>query len=177
MQIDSFWIRWILIHFVLSMAVVIKWISSSFACESFQNLIGPNFLKLLNIGEQKIDLFCSLNGSCDKVNKFVFCMWILPELYGVECSFSVWFGKKLGLFQTIRGNDEIEGTIHVSCVKKAKVTFSKTNKGVFFNFSIKMCQMMFNWSGAPCKTALPIQPIYHKNGPHGLNWQCSLAGM
>ena len=123
MQIDSFWIRWILIHFVLSMAVVIKWISSSFACESFQNLIGPNFLKLLNIGEQKIYLFCSLNGSCDKVNKFVFCMWILPELYGVECSFSVWFGKKLGLFQTIRGNDEIEGTIHVSCVKKAKVTF------------------------------------------------------
>ena len=34
------------------------------------------------------------------------------------------------------------------------------------------------WSrfGATCKTALPTQPIYHKNGPNGLNWQCSLAG-
>jgi hypothetical protein len=30
--------------------------------------------------------------------------------------------------------------------------------------------------GATCKTAMPIQPIYHKNGPDGLNWQCSLAG-
>ena len=30
--------------------------------------------------------------------------------------------------------------------------------------------------GATCKTALPIQPIYRKNGPNGLNWQCSLAG-
>ena len=27
-----------------------------------------------------------------------------------------------------------------------------------------------------CKTALPIQPIYWKNGPNGLNWQYSLAG-
>ena len=24
--------------------------------------------------------------------------------------------------------------------------------------------------------ALPIQPIYHENGPNGLNWQCCLAG-
>ena len=29
---------------------------------------------------------------------------------------------------------------------------------------------------ASCKTALPIQPIYRKNGPNGLNWQCSLPG-
>ena len=27
-----------------------------------------------------------------------------------------------------------------------------------------------------CKTALPIQPIYRKNGPNGRNWQYSLAG-
>ena len=30
--------------------------------------------------------------------------------------------------------------------------------------------------GATCQTALPIQPIYSKNGPKGLNWHCSLAG-
>ena len=96
-------------------------------CESFQSYIRPKFFKLLKVREQNIDSFCSLNGSCDKVNKFVFCMWIFPELYGVECSFSVWFGKKLGLFQTIRGNDEIEGTIHVSYVKKAKLIFNNTN--------------------------------------------------
>ena len=24
--------------------------------------------------------------------------------------------------------------------------------------------------------AVPIQPIYLKNGPNGLNWQCCLAG-
>ena len=30
--------------------------------------------------------------------------------------------------------------------------------------------------GATCKTALPIQPIYRKNGPNGLNWQCCFAG-
>ena len=32
--------------------------------------------------------------------------------------------------------------------------------------------------GGTCKTALPIQTIYRKNGdgPNGLNWQCSLAG-
>ena len=29
--------------------------------------------------------------------------------------------------------------------------------------------------GATCLTALPIQPIYRKNGPKGLNWHCSLA--
>ena len=29
--------------------------------------------------------------------------------------------------------------------------------------------------GATCQTALPIQPIYGKNGPKGLNWHCSLA--
>ena len=23
---------------------------------------------------------------------------------------------------------------------------------------------------------MPIQPIYHKNGPNGLDWQCCLAG-
>ena len=23
---------------------------------------------------------------------------------------------------------------------------------------------------------MPIKPIYRKNGPNGLNWQCSLAG-
>jgi hypothetical protein len=25
-------------------------------------------------------------------------------------------------------------------------------------------------------TALPIQSIYHGNGPNGLNWHCCLAG-
>ena len=30
--------------------------------------------------------------------------------------------------------------------------------------------------GATRKTALPIQPIYGKNWPNGLNWQCWLAG-
>jgi hypothetical protein len=30
--------------------------------------------------------------------------------------------------------------------------------------------------GATCKTALPIQPNYRKNGPNGLNWQAGLAG-
>jgi hypothetical protein len=30
--------------------------------------------------------------------------------------------------------------------------------------------------GAIRKTALPIQPIYRKNGPNGLNWQCCLSG-
>ena len=30
--------------------------------------------------------------------------------------------------------------------------------------------------GATSRSAVPIQPIYHKNGPNGLNWQCSLAG-
>ena len=33
-----------------------------------------------------------------------------------------------------------------------------------------------NHFGATCKTALPIRPIYWKNGPNGPNWQCSLAG-
>ena len=54
----------------------------------------------------------------------------------------LWFGKKLDLFQTIRGNDEMEGTIHVSCVKKVKITFSKTTVGrkilkFFFQISNK----------------------------------------
>ena len=30
--------------------------------------------------------------------------------------------------------------------------------------------------GATSWTAVPIQPIYLKNGPNGLNWQCCLAG-
>ena len=30
--------------------------------------------------------------------------------------------------------------------------------------------------GATSQTALPIQPIYHKNEPNGLDWQCCLAG-
>ena len=43
-------------------------------------------------------------------------------------NWSLWIGTKLGLFQTIGGNDEIEGTIHVSCIKKAKLIFDKTNR-------------------------------------------------
>ena len=31
-------------------------------------------------------------------------------------------------------------------------------------------------SELPAKTVVPIQPIYLKNGPNGLNWQCCLAG-
>ena len=31
-------------------------------------------------------------------------------------------------------------------------------------------------SELPSKTVVPIQPIYLKNGPNGLNWQCCLAG-
>ena len=30
--------------------------------------------------------------------------------------------------------------------------------------------------GATFQTSLPIQPIYHKIEPNGLNWQFSLAG-
>ena len=54
-------------------------------------------------------------------------------------NWSLWFGKKLGLFQTIRGNDKMEGMIHVSCVvsKEGKKYFYMID-ALFFKFQPNM---------------------------------------
>ena len=52
--------------------------------------------------------------------------------------------------------------LQLKCIISTQSNWKNQNSGSHF--------------GATCIIALPIQPIYRKNGPNGLNWQCSLAG-
>lgn len=63
--------------------------------------------------------FCSFNGIEKDLNQVLLCFRFFPVFDGLKSSFAVWIGKKLGLFQSIRVENEMESSIDIASLRKS----------------------------------------------------------
>ena len=134
---------------------IVKWRKILFTVMGFAHTFGPSFWKKFKLWESSVrpSVFSHRNSvyvRCSQGTK----VYRVPYLYYPGCWKVGWYR----IYSTLDGPGGEEWARYIQ----------------MNYYAWKMQASMFFTSmtiGATSKTALPIYPIYRKNGPIGLNWQ------